>query len=111
MCCTPAHAARFRAAPNSEGLLKPGMFVTVVLPNLQTDEVVQVAQTAVLDHEGRSFVFVQTGDETFARRDVVLGRRNRARVEIRSGVQANDRIVVQGGFALKSRMLAELLAE
>lgn len=99
------------AAPNSEGLLKPGMFVTVVLPNLQTDEVVQVAQTAVLDHEGRSFVFVQTGDETFARRDVVLGRRSRARVEIRSGVQANDRVVVQGGFALKSRMLAELLAE
>lgn len=98
-------------AVNDEGLLKPGMFVTVELPSLDTGAVLQTPLTAVLDHEGQSFVFVQTGDEAFARRDVTLGRRNREVVEIRSGLQAGDRVVVEGGFALKSQMLADLLAE
>lgn len=98
-------------AVNSEGLLKPGMFVTVELPSLDTGEVLQVPIAAIQDHEGQSFVFIQTGDQTFVRRDITLGRRNREVVEIRSGVQAQDRVVVEGGFALKTKMLADLLAE
>jgi membrane fusion protein, heavy metal efflux system len=98
-------------AANTEGLLKPGMFVTVELPSLDTAEVLQVPIAAIQDHEGQSFVFIQTGDQTFVRRDVLLGRRNRAVVEIRSGVEAQDRVVVEGGFALKTKMLADLLAE
>jgi cobalt-zinc-cadmium efflux system membrane fusion protein len=98
-------------ALNTEGLLKPGMFVTVELPSLFTGEVLQVPVAAIQDHEGQSFVFVQTGDQTFVRRDVTLGRRNREVVEIRSGVQVRDRVVVEGGFALKSKMLSDLLAE
>jgi cobalt-zinc-cadmium efflux system membrane fusion protein len=98
-------------ADNAEGLLKPGMFVTVVLPNLNTADVLQVPRSAVLNHEGRSFVFVQTGEEEFVRRDVELGRHNQDFVEVRSGVQAGERVVAAGGFALKSRMLADLLEE
>ncbi len=98
-------------AANPEGLLKPSMFVTVILPNLQTGEVLQVPVAAIQDHEGRSFVFIQTGDHEFVRRDVSLGRRNDESVEIRSGIQGGDRVVVAGGFALKSKMLADLLAE
>lgn len=98
-------------AANDERLLKPGMFVTVELPNLNTADVLRVPLAAIQNHEGRPFVFVQTGDETFIRQDVALGRRNREAVEIRSGLQVDDRVVVDGGFALKSKMLADLLAE
>jgi cobalt-zinc-cadmium efflux system membrane fusion protein len=98
-------------ASNPEGLLKPGMFVTVMLPSLMTGEVVQVPLNAIQDHEGRSFVFVQTGDAEFVRRDVALGRRNNETVEIRTGLQAGEQVVVDGGFSLKSKMLADLLAE
>lgn len=98
-------------APNPEGLLKPGMFVTVLLPDLQSADVLQVPPTAIQDHAGAAFVFVQTGDEEFQRRDITVGRRNPTSVEIRSGLKAGDRVVVEGGFALKSRMLADLLAE
>lgn len=98
-------------AENPAGRLKPGMFVTVVLPQISTGEVLQVPQQAVQLHEGQTFVFVQVGDEAFARRNVELGRRNREVVEIRSGLQAGEQVVVDGGFALKSKMLAELLAE
>jgi cobalt-zinc-cadmium efflux system membrane fusion protein len=98
-------------AENPEGRLKPGMFVTIELPALNVEAVVQTQQSAILDHEGRSFVFVQTGPEAFERRDVTLGRRNKRVVEVRSGLAAGDRVVVEGGFALKSKMLAGLLAE
>lgn len=98
-------------ADNPKRLLKPGMFVTVTLPNLNTDQVIQVPQSAIQDHMGQSFVFLQTGEGTFARRDVRLGRRNKNSVEVLSGLKAGDPVVTQGGFALKSKMLAELLEE
>lgn len=98
-------------AKNPERKLKPGMFVTVELPSLESAPVFQVPPGAIQDHEGRSFVFVQTGEEAFVRRDVVVGRRSRDAVELRSGVQESDRVVITGGFALKSQMLADLLAE
>jgi len=98
-------------AANDEGLLKPGMFVTVELPSLDETSVLKVPLSAIQDHEGKSFVFVQTGDESFTRQDVTLGRRTLEFVEVRSGLEQDDRVVVAGGFALKSRMLADLLEE
>lgn len=98
-------------AENPDRLLKPGLFVTVELPGLNTGSVLQVPLSALQDHEGKSFVFVQSGDDSFVRHDVTPGRRNQDAVEILSGLQDGERVVVEGGFALKSRMLAELLAE
>lgn len=98
-------------AENTEGLLKPGMFVRVKLPGLQSQSVLQLPPTAIQDHEGKAFVFVQTAEGEFQRRDVVLGRRNRERVEVVSGISRDDRVVSKGGFALKSKMLAGLLSD
>jgi len=98
-------------ADNRERVLKPGMFVTVELPAMAQATVLQVPLTAIQVHEGTSFVFVHAGDDSFERRNVTLGRRNPRVVEILDGVVAGDAIVVDGGFALKSRMLADLLAE
>jgi cobalt-zinc-cadmium efflux system membrane fusion protein len=98
-------------ADNADGLLKPGMFVSVELPSLQAADVLQVPLSAVQDHEGKAFVFVHTGAETFVRRDVTLGRRNAEAVEIVAGLRRGEIVVTGGGFALKSRMLASLLEE
>jgi cobalt-zinc-cadmium efflux system membrane fusion protein len=98
-------------AENADRTLKPGMFVTVELPVSAQASVLQVPLTAIQEHEGRPFVFVHLGDDRFERRDVTLGRRTATSVEVREGVIAGDAIVVRGGFALKSRLLAALLAE
>lgn len=98
-------------ADNADRTLKPGMFVTVELPVAAQARVLQVPLTAVQEHEGRSFVFVHLGGDRFERRDVTLGRRTATTVELRDGVAAGDRVAVRGGFALKSRLLAALLAE
>ena len=98
-------------ADNSQGLLKPGMFVTVKFPSLSREHVMQVPLTAVQEHEGQSFVFVHVKDDAFDRRDVKLGLRNSQAVEIQAGLQPDEMVVVSGGFALKSRMLSALLSE
>jgi len=54
---------------------------------------------------------VHTGGDRFERRDVRAGRRTESWAEILSGLRAGESVVTRGGFALKSQMLAELLAE
>lgn len=98
-------------ADNREGLLKPGMFVNVRIPRLDPGDVVQVPATAVYEHEGQAFVFVHQRDDVFARREVTVGRTSGQAVEIKSGLKAGEMVVTSGGFALKSRMLADLLSE
>jgi cobalt-zinc-cadmium efflux system membrane fusion protein len=99
------------AAENRSGLLKPGMFVDVEIPASAERPVVRIPLSAVQEYEGRSFVFVHTGGDTFDRRDVELGPRNAEAVEIRAGLKPDERVVTAGGFFLKSRMLASLLEE
>jgi cobalt-zinc-cadmium efflux system membrane fusion protein len=96
-------------AKNAEGLLKPGMFVNIELAETVAG-VLQVPLTALQEHEGKTFVFVKRSDHEFERRDVQTGRRNDTAVEITAGLQAEEQVAVEGGFALKSQMLAELLA-
>ena len=98
-------------ATNDEGLLKPGMFVSVEFPEQQDRPVVQVPVSAVQEHEGKAFVFVHGEGDQFARRDVSLGRSNGSEQEVLAGLEQGEPVVVGGGFALKSAMLAELLSE
>lgn len=98
-------------ADNKEGLLKPGMFVTVDLPGAMKTSVLQVPRSAIFEHGGISFVFVHGGGDSFERRDITRGRSTANAVEILSGISSGESIVVAGGFALKSRMLADLLGE
>lgn len=98
-------------ADNAAGRLKPGMFVRVTLPGAARASVLQVPRSAILEHEGTSFVFVHSGGDAFERRDVTLGRRAGDAVEVVAGIEPGDQVVTAGGFALKSRLLAALLEE
>jgi cobalt-zinc-cadmium efflux system membrane fusion protein len=98
-------------AANDEGLLKPGMFVEIELQGESEPDVVQVPGAALQHHAGDDFVFVSQGSDRFERRDVVTGRATPTFVEIREGLSEGEMIVVQGGFALKSEMLSDLMAE
>jgi cobalt-zinc-cadmium efflux system membrane fusion protein len=99
------------SAENAAGKLKPGLFVTVEMAKNSASPVVQVPADSLQEHEGQTFVFVQHNEQQFERRNVVVGRRNARMVEIVSGVRPGEPIAVAGCFALKSQLLAELLAE
>ena len=98
-------------AENAKRLLKPGMFVEVELQAAELPGVLAAPVDAVQQHENKQFVFVHVKGDEFVRRDVTTGRSSSDMIEITSGLHEGDKIVVQGGFFLKSQMLAEQFAD
>lgn len=92
---------------NSDGLLRPGMFVRVALPEAQPREVVAIPEGAVVSHEGRVMVFVAGKEREFLPRDVKTGVAEGGIVEVVSGLQPGERVVTEGAFVLKSELLLE----
>jgi membrane fusion protein, heavy metal efflux system len=98
-------------AENPEHLLKPGMFVTIELPSVDSREALLVTNSAVQEHQGISFVFVHQGGEAFERRDIIVGESNADSTVVVSGLSPGEAVAVQGGFVLKSKLLADLMGE
>jgi membrane fusion protein, multidrug efflux system len=80
--------------PNDDGLLKPGMFLTVRLAG-QTRARVIIPEAALVPEGDRQHVYL-VRDERAWRTDVVVGRRLRGEIEILEGVNAGDMVVVEG---------------
>jgi RND family efflux transporter MFP subunit len=60
-----------------------------------------VPEAAIIDDAGRPVVFVQKGGETFVRRPVTLGIRNRGLVQVLEGVNVGDRVVTKGAYLIR----------
>lgn len=80
--------------PNQDGVLRPGMFMTV---RLQGDvaPTLLVPEAAVVPEQGRTFVFL-VHDGLVERREVRTGRRRPGLVEIVEGLVVDERVVVEG---------------
>jgi hypothetical protein len=117
----PVEAAILGAAPDTDpttqgrGFLllierpawPPGTTLTgwLAVPG-STQAGVDVPSAAVLRHAGRAFAYVQTADETFARREVRLDRPTRDGWFVAGGLAAGERVVVTGAQQLLSAELA-----
>lgn len=96
---------------NRDNLLRPGQFVQVTAPTSAVRDCAVVPAAAVLDHEGRQFVFAPAGAGRFRRVDVTVGLRDGGWIEVTSGLNVGDRVVSEGAFALKSELLLEQFEE
>lgn len=98
---------------NRHEKLKPGMFAKVLLlhqsDTMNSSPVVPV-ETVQTDGQ-KHFVFVPLKEGYFLRRDVTLGARVDGHVKVISGLNKNDRVVVKGGFLLKSEIMKERFGE
>lgn len=86
---------------NREGRLRPGMFVDVAIGEGGQKDVLAVPSAALVEEEGRAFVFVHTAPEAFELRPVVAGGRDGEWREVRQGLKAGERVVVGGVPALR----------
>jgi len=80
--------------PNPDGALRPGMFMTVTIQG-DVLEALVVPEAAIVPEQGRAYVFV-VASNIAQRREVALGRRKPGEVEVTSGLQAGERVVVDG---------------
>ena len=96
---------------NSSGLLKPGMFATVLTEAMSggIERLIAVPEEAVLVDGTKRYVFVQTAPDKFKRRDIEVGRTLGKRLEVASGLKEGETIAVKGAFILKSELKKESL--
>ena len=94
---------------NADGALKPEMFGDVVIEQPER-KVVVVPDSAVLQTGTRSVVFVVKGNGTFEPREVQTGTKSGDFMEVRSGVEAGEKVVTQANFLIdsESRLKAAL---
>ncbi|WP_027156539.1 efflux RND transporter periplasmic adaptor subunit [Methylobacter luteus] len=59
---------------------------------------IAVPEAALIDDNGQDVVFVQSGGESFQRRVLRLGLRDRGFVQVLSGVNEGERVVTKGAY-------------
>ncbi|HXG58071.1 MAG TPA: efflux RND transporter periplasmic adaptor subunit [Thermoanaerobaculia bacterium] len=94
---------------NRDGALKPEMFADVVIEE-PSRTVTAVPDSAVIATGTRSVLFVVGDDGTFEPREIETGTRSDGFIEVRSGVEAGERVVTQASFLIdsESRLKAAL---
>ncbi|MCK5512891.1 MAG: efflux RND transporter periplasmic adaptor subunit [Deltaproteobacteria bacterium] len=95
--------------PNSDTLLKHGMFGHITLLSEGSSKVMFVPADALHNLDGKPFVFVKLSDDLYEARRVNVGREDRGKLEIREGVAHHEEIVVKHSFTLKSEFLKSRL--
>lgn len=88
--------------PNRNLQLKPDMYVSVKLFGGAARAALTVPASAVVDRGMQQFVWVEVSSGTFAPREVKIGTRAPDRVEIVSGLNAGEAVVVEGAFLIDS---------
>jgi Cu(I)/Ag(I) efflux system membrane fusion protein len=94
-----SRAGRVRVAlPNPAGLIRPGMYATMLFDAVLGRELVSVPAEALVMTGERNLVFVVAGDGTLQPREVTIGARAGDRIEIRHGLEPGERVVATANF-------------
>ncbi|MCZ6755608.1 MAG: efflux RND transporter periplasmic adaptor subunit [Gemmatimonadetes bacterium] len=101
----PARVITVKArVSNRDRVLRPGMFIEVRLATDVRPSAVIVPEEAIVPLEGLVIVWVVNDEGTVERREVTLGVRTPGFVEVRSGVDGNEQVVVGGQVRLAPGM-------
>lgn len=96
-----------RVLADNDGGLRPNAFVELSFAPPDT-EAVLVPAAAVVSDGATSVVFVEEAPGLLRRREVEVGRRSKAVVEIHSGLDADERVVTSGALLLSNAIETEL---
>lgn len=91
------------------GAVRSGSFVTVDVVRERRDGAVLLPREAVVRELKKAHVFVAGDDETAVRREVELGLEESDLVEVLSGVEAGEQVVVAGQGGLKEGAAIKIL--
>ena len=97
--------------PNPAGELRQGLYLEAEISVPAAASALFVPEAAVLEIGSRKVVFVRTGENAFALRDVETGPASAGRVEIVSGLKAGEVVAAAGSFFIKSELLKQSFGE
>jgi cobalt-zinc-cadmium efflux system membrane fusion protein len=90
---------------NRERALRIGQQANVRLDAGERIAALMIPKNAVLEAEGKRFVYVLRSGEEFERREVTLGDEHGDRVTVLQGLKAGERVVTQGAWQLRQHEL------
>jgi Cu(I)/Ag(I) efflux system membrane fusion protein len=98
--------------PNPKGLLRGDMYADVEIAAGGDENILTVPDSAIIDTGKRQIVIIDKGDGRFEPREVETGRRGEGFVEVRKGLDGNDRVVTTANFLIdaESNLKAALKA-
>jgi cobalt-zinc-cadmium efflux system membrane fusion protein len=89
-------------ASNPGERLKKDMYVTAEVRAGVIPKAILIPDSAVLrDEQNMPYVYIETGNSQFARRDVTLGESQDGKTQVATGLQAGDKIVGDGSLFLQ----------
>lgn len=91
--------------PNRQHQLKPGMQAVLEVPRANSSAAITLPVDAVIHDGNGSHVWIATGIGKFEPQMVETGTENFNQVEIKSGIQPGDVIVVSGAYLLYSEFV------
>ena len=91
---------------NSDGLLKPEMFVSGTLEVGQAEAVV-IPMSAVIQGRNIRYAIIKTGDTTYSRRPIYGFALNANEFAVTDGLEARQTLVTKGASLLNQRFLRE----
>ncbi|MFV7783632.1 efflux RND transporter periplasmic adaptor subunit [Shewanella marisflavi] len=98
------------SVPNQNAQLKAGMFTRVELRYDTHSNVITVPYNAVVNQDNQYALYVVQGDNAL-RREVSLGYREADTVEVVSGLEPGEQIVIRGQQNLKDQSLVEVISQ
>ncbi|MFZ0133931.1 MAG: efflux RND transporter periplasmic adaptor subunit [Desulfobacterales bacterium] len=87
--------------PNPDRLLRPGMLLTVDLVKNRSQSLI-IPEEAVIQEKDKKFALVVTPDNSVEKTEIVTGRRNPGKLEVISGLNAGQQVIVQGLTRVRS---------
>jgi RND family efflux transporter MFP subunit len=81
---------------NKTGLVTPGMFARVQVPGSAPYTALLIPDSAIGSEQARKFVYVVKPDNTVAQKYITLGPLDNGDRVVKSGLDANDSIVIEG---------------
>ncbi|SDE42072.1 efflux RND transporter periplasmic adaptor subunit [Sporomusa acidovorans] len=88
--------------PNPGGRLKPNMFVNANVQIPLGDSLV-IPESSILDTGSHTIVYVAQSEDTFVKREVVVGQQADGYVQILSGLQPGETVVTAATFLIDSQ--------
>ncbi len=86
---------------DNRGTLIPGSFVQVYLVSREIRDALIIPVTSLIEEQGLFYVYVQTGGESFEKREVKLGASDGINIELLSGAESGERVVTKGAYNIK----------
>ena len=86
---------------DNKGAIIPGSFVEIYLLTAPMENVISVPASALIEEQGIYSVFVKEHEEAYRKVSVTLGADNGKEVQILSGLNAGDEVVIEGAYQIK----------